>query len=192
MDKSTGMAADEPRLCARCSDPLSSTDDGSPTPTAWDHSTAGKLHCDSSKTSYVSNTHWKAVLEGISELKILSQEAEDVADDAPSPEQQREYGLGDSILIPGTVRERPRLLYGWHKPVSLSEILGAMPERIVVDRLVLSYFHNPPIPHCKYRSNVLQQDSFSFFQLIILMLKQYCCIQTAFFDKYVTATYSPC
>lgn len=154
MDKSASLTAAEPRLCARCSDPVTPTSDSSQTLATSDHSTAGKLHVDSSKTSYVSNTHWRAVLEGISELKILSQEDETAFDDTPSPEQQTEYGLGDSILIPGTVRERPRLLYGWHKPVSVSEILGAMPERIVVDRLVLSYFHNPPIPHCQYSPDV--------------------------------------
>lgn len=113
---------------------------------APDHSTAGKLHVDDSKTAYVGGSHWKAVLESISELKTLSEEEPDDSD-RPSPEQQTEYGLEDSILIPGTTRERPRLLYGWHKPASVADILAAMPEKSVVDRLVSSYFSNPPIPH---------------------------------------------
>ncbi|KID74342.1 Trichosetin biosynthesis cluster transcription factor TF23 [Metarhizium brunneum] len=113
---------------------------------APDHATAGKLHVDDSKTAYVGGSHWKAVLESISELKTLSEEEPDDSD-RPSPEQQTEYGLEDSILIPGTTRERPRLLYGWHKPASVADILAAMPEKSVVDRLVSSYFSNPPIPH---------------------------------------------
>jgi hypothetical protein len=145
MEKSAAIPATEARLCAKCSDPLP---DISP-PASSEHASAGKLHLDASKTAYVSNAHWKAVLEEISELKIISDEQGD-EDEAPSPAEKANYGLEDSILIPGTTRERPRLLYGWHKPASINEILAAMPERAVADRLVLAYFHNPPIPHRQY------------------------------------------
>ncbi|KAK2597364.1 hypothetical protein QQS21_006062 [Conoideocrella luteorostrata] len=158
MHKSASTSGTARRYCEKCFDLLPSVVVDSPPPTsaATEHSMVGRLEFDDCKTTYISNTHWKAVLEDITELKSLCQD--DALENTAPPAHQAQYVLEGSILAPGSTRERPRLLSGWHKPVSIEEILGAMPERAVVDRLVLGYFKNPPLPHAiLHASSFLRQ-----------------------------------
>lgn len=80
----------------------------------------GRIKVSTSSTSYVSNAHWAAVLDGISDLKDCFEKE----DDSPQPEYAS-----------------PQLLYGSLNRASKSEILSSIPPRPVVDRLVSRYFN---------------------------------------------------
>ncbi|KFZ18639.1 hypothetical protein V502_04012 [Pseudogymnoascus sp. VKM F-4520 (FW-2644)] len=80
----------------------------------------GRIKVSTSSTSYVSNAHWAAVLDGISDLKDCFEKE----DDSPQPEYAS-----------------PQLLYGSLNRASKSEILNSIPPRPVVDRLVSRYFN---------------------------------------------------
>lgn len=80
----------------------------------------GRIKVSTSSTRYVSNAHWAAVLDGISDLKDHFEKE----DDSPQPEYAS-----------------PKLLYGSLNHASKSEILSSIPPRPVVDRLVSRYFN---------------------------------------------------
>ena len=91
-------------------------------------------------TNYVSNVHWAAVLDSISDLK----------DHYEMEEEARTLVTSYQPLIHSS---GPRLLY---EPVNATkdEVLASVPERPIVDRIVARYFNaqgvapgkSPPLP----------------------------------------------
>lgn len=79
-------------------------------------------------SSYVGSSHWAAVLGGIAELKDLFEEEEPhVTRNAHNPLFNDATG--------------PQLLCGSPQYASKEEILAAVPERSVADRLLSSFFN---------------------------------------------------
>ncbi|KAJ4244152.1 hypothetical protein NW757_010788 [Fusarium falciforme] len=89
---------------------------------------AGNLNTSTGAPSYVSSTHWVAILDSISEMKNEVQSESDNpslhSDDSPAR---------DPV-------EKPALLFGHQGNISREDVLAAMPPRPVVDRLVSEYF----------------------------------------------------
>lgn len=85
----------------------------------------GTLKMRESGTSYVQSVHWEAILTKIRGLK------EDLDTDSKAP--------------PGS-----HLFYGPNRHASRDEILGAVPPRPVVDRLMALHFDSFMITPCKY------------------------------------------
>ena len=89
------------------------------------------MHLTKSGANYVSNAHWAAVLDGISELKDHFEREEEV--------QQAGRRLSEQSYPDWT---GPQLLYGCLNFASKEEILASVPARPVVDRLVSRYFNS--------------------------------------------------
>jgi hypothetical protein len=60
---------------------------------------------------------------------------------------QHDNNRSEYQLSPGTMPrpEEPEILFGSYKPMDKQEIVGAMPPRSVVDRLVAVFFFNKAI-----------------------------------------------
>ena len=126
-------------VCSRCLDPLPDT---VASPASSDVSLPGNLQQDAAKTVYVGNTHWRAVMDGISDLKSLCER------DVVSPGSV----ITDEVVdcaAPKPPSNRMGLLFMSPVPVSRREILAALPDRAETDRLIATYFHNASIPHRK-------------------------------------------
>ncbi|KAF1737246.1 putative transcriptional regulatory protein [Beauveria bassiana] len=106
-----------PQLCAKCTEPLA------PAPVATTTTTTAVT----SPLSLSSSSSLHA--PDIGRLKI------DSAKSAYRP-----------LAAPTLGKRRFQLLFGGHRTHSLDDILGAMPAREVVDRLVLLYFNNMMLP----------------------------------------------
>jgi len=89
----------------------------------------GNLSTSSATSVYVSDAHWVAILDNISELKEQVQFERDIA-----PVEFHGQGKDE--------KERPALLFGYQGSISKEALLAAMPERPVVDRLVSKYFND--------------------------------------------------
>ncbi|KAH7234489.1 fungal-specific transcription factor domain-containing protein [Fusarium solani] len=89
---------------------------------------AGNLNTSTGAPSYVSSTHWVAILDSISEMKNEVQSESD----NPSPHSD-DSPARDPV-------EKPALLFGHQGSISREDVLAAMPPRPVVDRLVSEYF----------------------------------------------------
>ncbi|KAH8718247.1 Fusarisetin A cluster transcription factor fsa6 [Beauveria bassiana] len=165
-----------PQLCAKCTEPLApapvattTTTTAVTSPLSLSSSSSlhapdiGRLKIDSAKSAYVSSPHWSAVLSGLSELKALwtAADADDDDDDDddffPGDQSDNQYYKGEEagddhetpqrpLAAPTLGKRRFQLLFGGHRTHSLDDILGAMPAREVVDRLVLLYFNNMMLP----------------------------------------------
>ncbi|KAJ5675992.1 hypothetical protein N7462_008889 [Penicillium macrosclerotiorum] len=87
---------------------------------------SGKIELHLNKTTYVQSTHWRAIMDGISELKTS------VKEDANESSGQVQ-----------NMCQTPELLFAGSKPATKEDILRAIPPREVTDRLVAEYFgHN--------------------------------------------------
>lgn len=84
----------------------------------------GSIIMGSTGTSYVGSAHWSAILDSITELKNDLELTDEDEADVPRP------------YCPG-----PQLLYGYAGQVSKNVVLGSIPPRQVVDRLVSRYFN---------------------------------------------------
>lgn len=135
------------QLCAKCLGPLASDTTSPSASVDSDPSATGKLQQDSEESVYVSGAHWKAVLDGISELKNLCEEDEPGDDPIDLWQDESDFMTESDYLEIKLPRERPRLLYGSFESASKADILAAMPERHEVDQLVSAYFISPQIPH---------------------------------------------
>ncbi|KEZ42267.1 hypothetical protein SAPIO_CDS6126 [Scedosporium apiospermum] len=89
----------------------------------------GNLSTTSATSVYVSDAHWVAILDNISELKEQVQFERDIA-----PVELHSQGKDE--------KESPALLFGYQGSISKEALLAAMPERPVVDRLVSKYFND--------------------------------------------------
>ncbi|KAI1769133.1 hypothetical protein GGR53DRAFT_474595 [Hypoxylon sp. FL1150] len=82
------------------------------------------------RINYVDGAHWSALLDSISELKDCFPEmAEPGSQFRPPPSVVPDYGPS------------PQLLYGRFAQVGKGEILGAIPARPVVDRMISKFFN---------------------------------------------------
>ncbi|EAW07415.1 fungal specific transcription factor domain-containing protein [Aspergillus clavatus NRRL 1] len=105
-------------------------DKGNPSKGNSPASDCGSLQHTQSSTNYVNSSHWAAVLDGIAELKNHLDENGEVQDDT---------SLDDMSFAE---QGGPQLLYGCSRLVTKEEILEAIPERPVVDRLISRYFNS--------------------------------------------------
>ncbi|KAK9366239.1 fungal-specific transcription factor domain-containing protein [Lipomyces kononenkoae] len=85
----------------------------------------GHISLDSTETVYVDDNHWRAILDGIAELK-------------ESFESDSELGENNSN---GEDRDSPDLIFGSCKRVDKHQILAAIPPKSIVDRLMAEYFN---------------------------------------------------
>lgn len=85
----------------------------------------------------MSNTHWAAILDSITQLR------EHVELDNPSPNLVPQQHTALNVLdLDARPFPRPRLYYRCRVQASFSSILQAMPPRPIVDRLVSCYFND--------------------------------------------------
>lgn len=100
----------------------------------------GRMVIERSGTSYVGDTHWRAILGGISDLKrevcgsgTDDEEGGDAtlsgSDEAPTPADARPQGVNGLLRSP--------------KRLSRLELIAALPERHIVDRLLYQWFRSP-------------------------------------------------
>ena len=106
------------------SDRFSERDDHAKSPA--DH---GSMKLTTAGASYVSSTHWAAILDEIGELR-----------DHFEKEDETYHVDGRSNPLPPDI-PGPRLLYGCQKYATKEEILASVPQRPLVDRFVSQYFH---------------------------------------------------
>lgn len=92
----------------------------------------GRLSVESDGTTWVETDHWTAILDGISELK----------DSLAVAQNYHEHETVSSDMLDSN---GPELLLGGSKHVSHQEILAAIPQRSVVDRLVSQFFKSVEI-----------------------------------------------
>ncbi|GIJ90088.1 hypothetical protein Asppvi_009038 [Aspergillus pseudoviridinutans] len=110
-------------------------------------SDCGSLQLTQSSTNYVNSAHWAAILDGIADLKILLDEEE----------VQENTQLDEPSFAQ---RGGPQLLYGCTSLLTKEEILAAIPERPVVDRLISGYFNSfdmSPDPGIKTPASSLRE-----------------------------------
>ncbi|CAG8982226.1 hypothetical protein HYALB_00014052 [Hymenoscyphus albidus] len=89
----------------------------------------GRITLENAGTKYVDNTHWTAILDGISELKDHFVEDPVLTYEIP-PELQENS------------QETPLLLFGRKNHATKQEILAGLPPRNIADRLVAKYFNS--------------------------------------------------
>ncbi|PVH70209.1 hypothetical protein DL98DRAFT_661284 [Cadophora sp. DSE1049] len=89
--------------------------------------TFGRISLENSETSYVDGGHWKAILDGIAELK---DHFEDTTQQPSHPENNTASESGV-----------PELLLGNNRRISKHELLAAVPPRPAVDRLISRFFN---------------------------------------------------
>ncbi|KAF6841723.1 C6 transcription factor [Colletotrichum plurivorum] len=95
--------------------------------------------------TYVGATHFMAILEDIEDMKSYFEEPEVLGDE--SPEQQ-----ADDLEAPEL------LLFSRNQPRNREELLRLMPERKIVDRLVMRYFSShSPSQHIVHRPTFVKQ-----------------------------------
>lgn len=95
----------------------------------------GSMRIRKSSVSYVSSSHWAAVLDSIAGLRDQFEQEDEVhAPISDPPPLQFDF-------------PKPQLLYGCPTPATRASVLESIPPRAVVDRLVSRYF------------NVLDMDS---------------------------------
>ncbi|KAF6806560.1 C6 transcription factor [Colletotrichum musicola] len=95
--------------------------------------------------TYVGATHFMAILEDIEDMKSYFEEPEVLGDE--SPEQQ-----ADDLEAPEL------LLFSRNQPRNREELLRLMPERKIVDRLVMRYFSSQsPSQHLVHRPTFVKQ-----------------------------------
>lgn len=112
-----------PATSAASSDnPGTPDEDGSPSP-----SESVNIHITRGGTSYVTDAHWAAVLDGIADIKSHFENEEKLEDhQPPNPAYHEPTG--------------PLLLYGCSPLATREEILACLPPRPLVDQLVSFYF----------------------------------------------------
>jgi len=108
----------------RSPDALSTTTHVEPTNSPLTHDNS-QMHLSSTGNSYVSSSHWNAILHSIGELKEHL-EIEEQKGDVSDPLDSDWAG--------------PQLLYGCLKMPTRVEILASIPPRPIMDRLVSGYF----------------------------------------------------
>lgn len=100
----------------------------------------GSMRVNSEETVYVSSAHWSAILENISELRDCIQDQDQDEMPAVSAETQES---ASSVARPAS--KGPELFSGFIPAVSKIELVAAIPDRIVVDRLIYHYFNSFPL-----------------------------------------------
>lgn len=86
---------------------------------------AGNLSTSPAASTYVTGAHWVAILDSVAELK---------------EQVEFEKGITPTVLDDGQGAEgveRPALLFGYQGSSSKGALIDVMPERPVVDRLVV-------------------------------------------------------
>lgn len=99
----------------------------------------GNLHINSAETVYVSSAHWSAILENLSELRdyIRRRDKDETpADSSCGPESTCSNVEQSS--------EGPELFSGRITAIPKAELVAAIPDRAVVNRLVYRYFNSCP------------------------------------------------
>ena len=104
---------------------LPSSKDGAASPVVSEH---GNFRLHSHGANYVSDVHWAAVLDSISEINDLYET------------EKEARMLATSDYMPDYSSPSPRLLY---EPVQVTkdDILASIPARAVVDRMVARHFN---------------------------------------------------
>lgn len=102
-------------------------------------SESGTLHSSPSGTVYASGAHWTAILDSISEMKDYFEEQDETAAVTPATYNSAPFSSNG-----------PQLLFGCNSTVTKEDILAAMPDRTVVDRLIFYYFNALVMPPSKY------------------------------------------
>lgn len=100
----------------------------------------GSMRVNSEETVYFSSAHWSAILEKISELQDYIQyrdQDETPASPAGTP------GSASSVAQPTS--EGPGLFAGFIPAASKAELVGAIPDRTVANRLIHRYFNLFPL-----------------------------------------------
>ncbi|KAF5024492.1 hypothetical protein F66182_3432 [Fusarium sp. NRRL 66182] len=107
-------------------------------PSAQPKTVPGNLVSSSVESTYVSSSHWVAILNNISELKEQTQWEEYTQPESEdSCEETTRIGIGASAL-----------LFRSQASCSKEDLVAALPSRPVVDRLVSEYFHDlDMMPH---------------------------------------------
>ncbi|KAL8722749.1 MAG: hypothetical protein Q9225_000810 [Loekoesia sp. 1 TL-2023] len=90
---------------------------------------SGRIRLENRETSFVSGTHWTAILDGIAELKDRFEDSEEQSC------SNSEMELWQSPT------ERPTLLFGANTYATKHEILSSIPSRAVANKLVSSFFN---------------------------------------------------
>ncbi|KAJ2898786.1 fungal-specific transcription factor domain-containing protein [Zalerion maritima] len=120
----------------------------------------GSMHFAPTGTVYVGGAHWTAILDGIAELRTHFDEQDQSREkETGLPENSRPSSSGGrSSCDSGPDSQGPSLLFGYPKLESEAEILAALPERKVADRLVFQYFHLADIgAQCLHTGQFLRQ-----------------------------------
>ncbi|KAJ5090891.1 hypothetical protein N7532_009575 [Penicillium argentinense] len=89
----------------------------------------GHISLRHSKTTYVEDTHWTAILDEMSELKSSAR-----GEDSSGSHHETSPGRSSDLLFSDS------------RPANLKEILKGLPSRQVADRLVASYFSCKILP----------------------------------------------
>jgi Fungal specific transcription factor domain len=153
------------RTSSASADPTNSTEsDGTPKDGSLDHGP--------SSAKYVGSTHWSAIMENIQELKS-----------AMVDEAARRGGAGEADEDEIADHE---ILFGAKTAMSLSQILAQhLPQRIVVDRLLATYFNAKymvvPFIHTYQFQRQYEQfwrDQLSMPPLWVSILFSICCLAT--------------
>ncbi|KAF9881049.1 hypothetical protein CkaCkLH20_01199 [Colletotrichum karsti] len=98
-------------------------------------------------TTYVGATHFMAILEDIEDMKSYFEE----------PEIDEDWG-NDSPEQPDELESPDVLLYSKNMPRNREELMRLVPEKKVVDRLVMRYFSsNSPSQHIVHRPTFVKQ-----------------------------------
>ncbi|KAI0429762.1 fungal-specific transcription factor domain protein [Xylaria sp. FL1042] len=99
-------------------------------PTPYDH---GIVRIQQTVVSYVGSSHWAAVLDSITDLRIHFAEEFSQEDET--------HTQASDPLQPSASFPRPQLLYGCLMCETPASIIKSLPRRPVVDRLVSRYFN---------------------------------------------------
>ncbi|KAK1986608.1 fungal-specific transcription factor domain-containing protein [Colletotrichum cereale] len=105
----------------------------------------GQLVRGERASTYVGATHFMAVLEDIEDMKSYLEEAELADDESP--------GLSDELEAPDLVFSPPG-----NTPRSREDLMRLVPDRKIVDRLVMRYFSSQsPSQHIVHRPTFVKQ-----------------------------------
>ena len=130
--------------------------DGSQSPESGVEKPFGHMHIGKNEISYHGESHWQSILSSISDLKNDLGDDEDLGGDHVEEEENQATRSGDWMDAFGnSTQTRPLtelgLLIGNPAQVTKEDLIKAMPEKRVADRLLSLWFNSPdpfkPIIH---------------------------------------------
>jgi hypothetical protein len=113
-------------------------------------SNLGRINIDDEQTSYVESTHWTSILDGITELKVYLDTQS--YQDSDSSAESTQDAIKPSLLLPTEHRYRKQ------------DILGAIPPKPIVDRLVARCFTHAEVLHLLLHAPTFQKQYENFWK----------------------------